>query len=92
VPDEIFELGHHEFVQRVQEFSIELLEGTGPLLRLVASVEPHPTKPPGPGRHRGATSLAIRMDRAVATELWRQIRDLFQTKGWRLPPGAGNLV
>ena len=90
MPDEILERGHHEFVQRIQKVSFGLLEEDGPLLRLGASVEPHPTKPPGPGRHRGATTLAIRMDRAVAIGLWQQIRDLFQTKGWPLPPEDAN--
>jgi hypothetical protein len=83
---EILELGHHEFVQRIQEVSLGLLEETGPLLRLHASIEAHPTKPPGPGRHQGATTLAIRMDQSVATELFRQIRALARTKGWQLPP------
>jgi hypothetical protein len=66
-------LGHHEFIQRVQEIEIAPLDGTGPLLRLCASVEAHPSEPPGPGRHRGATTLAIRMDQAAARTLVQQI-------------------
>jgi hypothetical protein len=37
------------------------VDRTGLWLRLCASVEVHSTEPPGPGRHRGATTLAIRM-------------------------------
>ena len=84
--DEILELGHHEFIQRVQEIEIEPLDKESPLLRLCASVEVHPSKPPGIGRHRGATTLAIRMDQAAARKLFRQIHETFQTMGWPLPP------
>jgi hypothetical protein len=90
VSDEMLELGHHEFVQRIQEISFGFLEETGPLLRLHAAVEAHPAKPPGPGRHQGATTLAIRTDQAIAIELWRQIRALARTKSWQLPSEAGN--
>jgi hypothetical protein len=91
MPDEILKLGHHEFIQRVQETSFEPVEGTaGPLLRLCASIEAHPSEPPGPGRHRAATTLAIRMDQVVAIELARQIHETFQRMGWRLPPEAGS--
>jgi hypothetical protein len=90
VPDEILELGHHEFTQRVQEIEIAPFDGTGPLLRLCVSVEVHPSKPPGPGRHRGATTVAIRMDQAAARMLFAQIRETFQRMGWPLPPEAEN--
>ena len=85
MPDEILTLGHHEFIQRVQEIEISPLDRTGLLLRLCASVEVHSTEPPGPGRHRGATTLAIRMDRSAATALFQQIREIFQKMGWPLP-------
>ena len=39
MPDEILTLGHHEFIQRVQEIDISPLDTTGLLLRLCASVE-----------------------------------------------------
>jgi hypothetical protein len=83
---EILELGHHEFIQRAQDLSIGLLDGTGPLLRLHASAEAHQSKPPGPGRHQGATTLAIRMDQAAAMMLFQQIRDLARTKDWPIAP------
>lgn len=86
MPDEILTLGHHEFIQRVHEIEIAPLNATGLLLRLCASVEVHSTEPPGPGRHRGATTLAIRMDRPAATALFQQIREIFQKMGWQLPP------
>src|ERR1700732_3812836 len=86
MPDEILTLGHHEFIQRVQEIEIAPLDGTGLLVRLCASVEVHSTEPPGPGRHRRATTLAIRMDRSAATALFQQIREIFQKMGWPLPP------
>ena len=86
MPDEILTLGHHEFIQRVQEIEISPLDRTGLLLRLCASVEVHSTEPRGPGRHRGATTLAIRMDRSAATALFQQIREIFQKMGWQLPP------
>jgi hypothetical protein len=83
--DEILELGHHEFIQRVREIEIEPLDGIGPLLRLYAEVEEHPAKPPGPGRHRGATTLAIRMDQVVARKLVQQIREIIHRMDWQLP-------
>jgi hypothetical protein len=86
MPDEILTLGHHEFIQRVQQIEISPLDGTGLLLRLCASVEAHSMEPPGPGRHRGATTVAIRMDRSAATTLFQQIREIFQKMGWPLPP------
>jgi len=86
MPDEILTLGHHEFIQRVQEIEISPLDRTGLLLRLCASVEVQSTEPPGPGRHRGATTLAIRMDRSAATALFQQIREIFRKMGWQLPP------
>jgi len=85
MPDEILKLGHHEFIQRVQEVSFEPLDASGLLVRLYASVEAHLSEPPGPGRHRGATTLAIRMDQAVAKTLFYQIRETFQRMGWPLP-------
>ena len=88
VADEILKLGHHEFTQRVQDIEIAPLDGTGPLLRLCASVEVHPSEPPGPGRHRGATTLAIRMDPAAARTLFGQIHEIFQKMGCPLPSGA----
>ncbi len=84
--EEVFELGHHEFAQRIESTRVELMDGTGPLVRLVTAVQAHPTKPPGPGRHRGATTLAIRMDQVVAIELAAQIYKLARTMGWPLPP------
>jgi hypothetical protein len=90
MPDEILTFGHHEFIQRVQEIEISPLDRTGLLVRLCASVEVHSTEPPGPGRHQGATTLAIRMDRSAATALFQQIREIFQKMGWPLPlQGAG---
>jgi hypothetical protein len=86
MPDEILTLGHHEFIQPVQEIEISPLDRTGLLLRLCASVEVHSTELPGPERHRGATTLAIRMDRSAATALFQQIREIFQKMGWQLPP------
>ena len=85
--DEVLPLGHHEFIQRVQETSFEPLDSSGLLLRLCASVEVHPSEPPGPGRHRGATTLAIRMVQAAARTLFGQIRETFQRMGW--PPPLG---
>jgi hypothetical protein len=86
VPQEILKLGHHEFIQRLQDVEIAPLDETGILLRFCASVEAHQAEPPGPGSHQGATTLAIRMDRAVAMELFRQLRELAETMGWpRLP-------
>jgi hypothetical protein len=85
---EVLELGHHEFTQRVQQTSFDSLDSSGVLMRVSASVEAHPTEPPGPGRHQGATTLAIRMDQAVATELFRQIAETFRRMGWPLPPTA----
>ena len=85
VPDEILKLGHHEFTQRVQDIEIAPLDGIGPLLRICASVEVHPSVPPGPGRHRGATTLAIRLDQSAARILFEQIRETFQKMGWSLP-------
>jgi hypothetical protein len=90
MPDEILKLGHHEFIQRVQEIELAPLDGTGPLLRLYASVEAHPSEPPGPGRHRGATTLAIRMDQAVARTLVEQIFEIAQRMGWQPPLQGGN--
>ena len=48
MPDEILTLGHHEFIQRVQEIEIAPLNATGLLLRLCASVEVHSTEPSRP--------------------------------------------
>jgi hypothetical protein len=90
MPNEILSLGHHEFIQRVQDLEIAPLDGTGPLLRLCASVEIHSSVPPGPGRHRGATTLAIHLDQAVARMLFRQIRETFQKMGWSLPTEREN--
>lgn len=80
----ILPLGHHEMVQRMDDVDVELMDGV--LVKLVASVEAHPAAPPGPGKHRGATTLAIRMDRVVATLLAQRILELAQTMGWPLPP------
>jgi hypothetical protein len=86
----ILPLGHHEILQRVEDFDVGLMEEVGPLVRLVASVEVRPEIPPGPGRHRGATTLAIRIDPKAAIELAEQIRVLARTMGWRLPREDGN--
>jgi hypothetical protein len=88
--DKVLPLGHHEFIQRVQETSFEPLDSSGLLLRLYVSVEAHQSVPPGPGRHRGATTLAIRMDQAAARMLFQQIRETFQRMGWPLPPEVGS--
>jgi hypothetical protein len=81
---EILPLGHHEFIQRVQETLFEPLDTSGFLVRLYALVEAHPSEPPGPGRHRAATTLAIRMDQAAARRLCRQIHETFQRMDWPL--------
>src|ERR1700730_9181068 len=91
MPDEILTLGHHEFIQRVQEIEIAPLDGTGLLLRLCASVEVHSMEPPFPGRHPAATTLAIRRERAAATLLFQQIREIFQKMDWPLPPANETL-
>jgi hypothetical protein len=84
--DEVLKLGHHEFIQRVQEVSFDPIETSGVLVRLYAAVEAHSSEPPGPGRHRRATTLAIRMDRAVATMLFQQIYETFLRMDWPRPP------
>jgi hypothetical protein len=81
----ILSLGHHEILQRVEDFDVGLLEDVGPLVRLVASVEARPEMPPGPGKHRGATTLAIRIDPKAAIDLAERIRVLARTMGWPLP-------
>jgi len=81
---EILELGHHEFEQRVESFDIDLL-GDGSLVRLCIAVQAHPLKPPGPGRHRAATTLAIRMDQAAAIELLTKLRVFARKMDWPLP-------
>jgi hypothetical protein len=78
---------HHEVGQRLVDLKVEVTDG--PLVRLVASIEPDSAKPPGPGKHRSATTLAIRMDRAAAIALSQQIRELARTMGWPLPPEGG---
>ncbi len=87
---EILELGHHEFEQRVENFDIDLLGVTGPLVRLCIAVQAHPSKPPGPGKHRGATTLAIRMDQAAAIELLTKLRVLARKMDWPLPREGEN--
>lgn len=86
VPDEILALGHHEFIQRVQDVEFLPLDDSDLLMRLCASVEAHPSIPPGPGMHQGATTLAIRMDRAAAMKLCQQIAEIAQRMGWQPPP------
>lgn len=85
VPDEILKIGHHEFIQRAQPISFDPLDDSGILVRLCASVEVYPSEPPGPGRHQGATTLAIRMDRAAAMTLFQMIQETFLRMGWPLP-------
>ena len=99
MPDEILTLGHHEFIQRVQEIEIAPLDGTGLLLRLCASVEVHSTEPPGPGRHRRATRALFMYTRAQAGKLFEdsrllqrplslmsehEITELFQIHRWEI--------
>ena len=61
MPDEILTLGHHEFIQRVQEIEISPLDRTGLLLRLCASVEVHSTERPAPeGTEGPRATLSLR--------------------------------
>jgi hypothetical protein len=86
MPNEILTLGHHEFTQRVQEIEVESLDGTGPLLRLYASVEAHISAPTGPGRHRGPPPWPSVWIQSAAMKLARQIHETFQRMDWPLPP------
>jgi len=81
----VLPLGHTELVQRVERVETTFLDESALYLRLLAQVEAHPDRPPGPAQHQGATSVAIRMDRAVAMTLVKQICDLAKEKGWPLP-------
>jgi hypothetical protein len=60
------------------------LAGEGSALPCIA-VQAHPLKPPGPGRHRAATTLAIRMDQAAAIELLAKLRVFARKMDWPLP-------
>jgi hypothetical protein len=59
-----------------------LLEGTGPLVELIASTELDPIIQVEAEKRLMATTLAIRMDPRAAIELARQILALDLTKGW----------
>lgn len=83
------DLGHHEIIQRVEFQQVVPLDDSGPLVRLCASVQAHPDVPAGPGRHLGATTLAIRMDQAAAISLVQQICETGRRMGWRMPPLNG---
>jgi hypothetical protein len=71
-----------EIPRKVDSWTPGLLEGTGPLVELVASFELDPMiRNPGEKRLM-ATTLAIRMDPKVAIELAQRILALDLTKGW----------
>jgi hypothetical protein len=72
-------LGNHECMQWMMDLKIEPTDG--PLVKLIASVEPVHRAPPGPGRHLWATTLTIHMDVAAAIALSEQIRALARTHG-----------
>jgi len=76
--------------QRVRNTKVGLMDGTGPLLQLTASLQPHAFDTPDGDIAPKATTLAIHMDRAAAIVLSEQIRDLARTMGWPLPPEGGH--
>jgi len=59
-----------------------------PTVELIVSLLSHPTTPIAPTRGRTATTLAIRMDPPVATDLYRQLGELGRSMGW-LPQREG---
>lgn len=68
-------------LQPVSTITVEIIEGRE--VQLVASFQPLP-------HERAvvlpmATTLAIHMDQAAASDLFSQLRMRFQTMGWRLP-------
>ena len=83
-------LGHHEIIQRVEFQEAMPLEDIGPTMRLCALVQVHSDVPPGPGRHQGATTLAIHMDQVAAISLVQQIYETGRRMGWQMPPQAGS--
>jgi len=82
----ILPLGLTELMQPIAEVIDAAPLDEGPLVRLLVALQVHPTIPPGPGRHPRATTLAIRMDEAVAIELFSKLRRLARSMDWQLPP------
>jgi hypothetical protein len=68
--------------QKIADVTPRLMEGTGPLVELIASAELDPMIQIAGERRLMATNLAIRMDPKAAIELADRIRALDLTKGW----------
>ena len=77
-------IGQTKISQKIADVTPQLLEG-GPLVELIASAELDPMITLDGEKRLRATTLAIRMDRKVATELAERIRALDLTRGWPLP-------
>ena len=86
MPKIILELGHHELVVPAIDWEVVSNPESALAVTLIASIQSHPAIPPFPGTHRGATTLAIQMDRAVAIALSERIRELARSMDWPLPP------
>ena len=71
--------------QKIADVTPRLFEG-GPLVELIASAELDPILLGENETRLWATTLAIRMDPKVATELAERIRALDLTKGWPRSP------
>jgi hypothetical protein len=78
-------VGRTEINPRVASWTVELSEGLGPLVELIALGELDPVIQNPLEKRQAATTLAIRMDRVVAIALSQQIRELARSKGWPLP-------
>ena len=77
-------IGQTKISQKIADVTPQLLEG-GPLVELIASAELDPMITLDGEKRLRATTLAIRMDPKVATELAERIRALNLTRGWPLP-------
>ena len=54
---------------RLGEARAQLLDGVGPIVQIVGSIQRPLTPEHGPGMNRPATTLAIRMDQKAAIDL-----------------------
>jgi hypothetical protein len=79
-------IGRNNISPKIARWDVELMEGTGPLVELIALGELDPLIQHPLEKRQAATTLAIHMDPKVAIELSQHIRDLARTKGWPLPP------
>ena len=83
-------VGRTEISPRIASWTVELSEGIGPLVELIALGELDPVIQMPLEKRLAATTLAIRMDRVVAIGLSQQIRELARSKGWPLPLEDGH--